>query len=219
MTDARYGVKAKTVLGGLTSARPGLYPSRSDMKRLLRIRPGPLAGLLLLAVTAPQVACDTFEPTWFAIDDQVVLHSLARAEFLGRESAYDFVAQRPVVVERPKFQEPYDFDIAVTEAGGEFHAMPAGMFEGFPIQPGVAVDSSGITFDQLTQAPRDGYVTDELIPLRLGWVYAVRTRRDFRGCNMFGKFEVVAMDPAGTVEIRTIRNPLCNDRNLVPPGD
>jgi hypothetical protein len=219
VNDARDGVTARTARGGLTSARSGLYPSRSDMKRLLRIRQGPLAGLVLLAATIPQVACDTFEPTWFAIDDRVLLHSLARVDFVGLASAYDFVGQRPVVVEAPKLQDPYDFDIAVTEINGEFHVMPAGMFEGFPIQPGIVADSSGITFDQLTRAPRDGYVTDRAIPLRLGWVYAVRTRRDFRGCNMYGKFEVLALDPAGIVELRAIRNPLCNDRNLVPPGD
>jgi hypothetical protein len=189
------------------------------MKRLHHIRQGPLAGLLLLAATIPHLACDTFEPTWFAIDDQVLLHSLARAEFVGLESAYDFIAQRPVVVEQPKVQEPYDFDIAVTELGGVFHVLPAGVFEGFPIQPGVAVDSSGITFEQMERAPRDGYVTDAAIPLRLGWVYAVQTRRDFRGCQMYGKFEVIALDPSGVAEIRAIRNPLCNDRNLVPPGD
>jgi hypothetical protein len=34
---------------------------------------------------------------------------------------------------------------------------------------------------------------------------------------MYGKFEVVDLDPAGIVELRALRNPLCNDRNLVPP--
>jgi hypothetical protein len=186
------------------------------MKRLLGIRHG-LAGLVLAAAAVP--ACDSFQPTWFAIDDQVLLHSLARAEFVGLASAYDFIGQRPVVVEGAKLGDPYDFDMAVTEIDGAFHALPAGMFQGFPIRPGIAVDSSGITFEAMTQAPREGYVTDAALPLRVGWVYAVRTRRDFRGCSMYGKFEVVSLDPAGIAEVRAIRNPLCNDRNLVPPGD
>jgi hypothetical protein len=189
------------------------------MKRLLRTPRGPLAGLLLVAATVPTVACDSFEPTWFALADEVELHSLARAEFVGRASAYDFVGHRAVVVEAPKLQDPYDFDVAISEtAPGDFIAIPAGMFEGFPIEPGIAVDSSGTTFEQMRQAPRDGYVTDEVVPLRVGWVYAVRTRRDFRGCTMYGKFDVLALDSAGIAEIRAIRNPLCNDRNLVPPG-
>lgn len=177
----------------------------------------PLAGLIILAATTTVAACDTFEPTWFAVPDTPVLHSLARTEFIGLPSAYDFIAQRPVIVELPKNQDPYDFDIAVTEIDGDFHVLPAGMFEGFPIQPGIAVDSSGIEFDDMDRAPRDGYVTDRPIPLRAGWVYAVQTRRDFRGCNMYGKFVVVDLDAAGIVELRAIRNPLCNDRNLVPP--
>jgi hypothetical protein len=187
------------------------------MKRPLNTKTGPLAGLLLVAGLIPFAACDAFEPTWFGLQEFTVLYSLSRDEFIGRESAYDFVGQRPVIVERPKGQDPFDFDIAVAEIGGVFHALPAGLFDGFTIEPGVAVDSSGILFEDMTRAPRDGYVTDAPIVLREGWIYAVRTRRDFRGCNMYGKFEVVELDPAGTVEIRSLRNPLCNDRNLVPP--
>jgi hypothetical protein len=176
-----------------------------------------LAGLLLLVAMTPLLACDAFEPTWFGFVDRVQLHSLARAEFIGHPSGYDFIQQRRVVVEETKLQDPYDFDLAVTEIDGAFHALPAGLFEGFPILPGVAVDSSGIAFENVRQAPRDGYITDAPVVLRTDWIYLVRTRRDRRGCQMYGKFEVVDMDAGGIVEIRTLRNPLCNDRNLVPP--
>lgn len=188
------------------------------MKRFFVRAARPFAALVLLAAAAPTLACDTFEPEWFAFEDEVALYSLARAEFIGRESAYDFVSQRPVVVEGPKLQDPYDFDIAVTEIDDAFHVLPAGVFEGFPIRPGVAIDSSGITFAELDEAPRDGYVTDQPILLRPGWVYAVRTRVDFRGCNMYGKFEVMSLEASGIAAIRAMRNPTCNDRNLVPPG-
>ncbi len=176
-------------------------------------------GLLLIAGMSPLLACDTFQPDWFAIEDHVALYSLARVDFVGREAAYDFIAQRPVVVEGSKTQDPYDFDIAITEIDGVFHVIPAGVFDGFPIRPGIAVDSSGLTFDGMDRAPREGYVTDAAVPLRTDWVYAVQTRRDFRGCNMFGKFEATSLDPDGIVVIRAVRNPLCNDRNLVPPGN
>jgi hypothetical protein len=189
------------------------------MKRFLKHPKRLSAGLVLLVATAPQLACDSFEPTWFDIQDRVLLHSLARPEYIGLPAAYDFVNQRAVVVERPKAQDPYDFDVAVTEIDADLHFLPAGMFDGFPIQPGIAVDSSGISFEQMTRAPQEGYETDVAIPLREGWVYAVRTRRDYRGCNMYGKFEVTTTDTPGVVELRALRNPLCNDRNLVPPGD
>lgn len=176
-----------------------------------------LAGLLLLVGLTPLLACDTFEPTWFGFVDQVELHSLARAEFIGRASGYDFIQQRPVIVEEPKLHDPYDFDLALTEIDGAFHALPAGLFEGFPIEPGIAIDSSGIAFEDLTEAPRSGYITDQAVPLRTDWLYLVQTRRDQRGCRMYGKFEVTETDPAGIVRFRTLRNPTCNDRNLVPP--
>jgi hypothetical protein len=187
------------------------------MKRLFDGLTRPAMALVLLLGGTSFLACDTFRPEWFAFEDHVALYSLARAEFIGREAAYDFISQRPVVVEGPKMQDPFDFDMAVTEIDGAFYALPAGLFEGFPIRPGIAVDSSGIEFADMTQAPRDGYVTDELILLRHGWVYAVRTRLDFRGCHMYGKFEVVALDDSGIAQIRAMRNPQCNDRNLVPP--
>src|SRR5690606_36043159 len=95
----------------------------------------PIAALLVLGAAALAAACDTFEPEWFAFEDEVALYSLARAEFIGRAAAYDFIGQRPVVVEGTKPQDPYDFDIAVTEIDGAFHVLPAGMFEGFPINP------------------------------------------------------------------------------------
>jgi hypothetical protein len=178
-----------------------------------------LTGLLLLVGLTPLVGCDTFEPTWLDLEDTVELHSLARPEFIGRPSAYDFIQQRPVVVEQPKGQNPYDFDMAVTEIDGVFHALPAGMFEGFPIEPGILVDDSGLAFEDVREAPRDGYTTDAPVPLHAGSIYIVQVRRDQAGCQRYGKFEVMEVGTEGTVEIRTIRNPLCNDRNLVPPGD
>lgn len=178
-----------------------------------------LTGLLLLVGLTPLVACDTFEPSWFDFVDRVELYSLARAEFIGRPSAYDFIQQRPVVVEQPKIHDPYDFDMAVTEIDGVFHALPAGMFEGFPIEPGILVDTSGLEFQDVREAPREGYITDEPVPLHVGSVYIVRIRRDQSGCQRYAKFEVMEVGTEGTVEIRTVRNPLCNDRNLVPPGN
>jgi hypothetical protein len=188
------------------------------MKRFARSGNGLLAGLVLVPGALTFTACDTFEPVWAGITHEVVLYSLARPEFIGRASGYDFIQQRAVIVEHAKAQDPYDFDLVVTELDGVLHLLPAGMFEGFPILPGIAVDSSGTTFEDLTQAPRDGYVTDAPVRLEPGWVYIIRSRRDFRGCNIYGKMDLVTMDnAAGTAHIRTLRNPLCNDRNLVPP--
>jgi hypothetical protein len=189
------------------------------MKLLTKLGSRRLSGLGLVLGMTGVIACDSFEPSWLGLPRETVLYSLARTEFIGREGAFDFIGQRGVVVERTPSQTPFEFDVAVTEIDGVFHALPAGMFEGFNIRPGLIVDSSGISLAELTRAPRDGYETMAAVELRPEWVYVVQTRRDFRGCTMYSKFEVTSLDPAGLVTMRSVSNPLCNDRNLVPPGD
>lgn len=183
------------------------------MKRVFAIFSGPLLGLLLLAVTLPSLGCEAFEPEMFPVGDTVVLHSLARTEYIGEWSGYDFATPQPVVVERPREQQFEIFDAAFSEQDGEFVMLPAGMFESFQITPGIAVDSSGVTFEGLEEAPREGYVTDAPVRLREGPVYLVRTRR-LNGCTRYAKFEVLDLDPDGILEFRFLRNNLCNDRTL-----
>lgn len=179
----------------------------------------PILGLLALIVVVPLVqGCDSFELQWTPMEDTVALYSLDRPEYVDMPSAFDFYSRRLVVVEQPKPGDPADFDVALAEEGSDFVFLPAGLFETFTINPGVmAIDSAGVTFDNLAQAPATGYVTDAPVVLELGVVYAVRTRRDRGGCTRYGKFEILDMDPAGLVEFRQVRNSLCNDRELIPP--
>lgn len=175
---------------------------------------GPRLAALALAVILPLAGCDSFEPTRFPMGDTVVLYSLARAEHIGEVSAYDFIAPTAVVVERPKPPESFtDFDLAFSELDGEFVMLPAGLFESFGIEPGLAVDSSGATFEDVDRAPSSGYVTDAAVPLREGPIYIVRTRAR-NACSRYGKFEVLDLDDAGILEFRFLRNNLCNDRTL-----
>lgn len=184
------------------------------MKPRFKTASGPLLGLLILVSTLPTTACETFEPTMFPVGDTIVLYSLARPEFIGRRSGFDFITPQAVVLEEPKGQRLAEFDVAFSELEGKFVLLPAGLFETFDIDPAIAVDSTGVTFEELTRAPSKGYVTDEAVPLRTGRIYIVRTRQDRGSCSRFAKVEVLDLDPEGILEFRFLRNNLCNDRTL-----
>ncbi|MFW6330663.1 MAG: hypothetical protein ACOC3J_02955 [Gemmatimonadota bacterium] len=183
------------------------------MRRRFLTLLSPVSGLLLLALALPNLACEGYEPTPFPVGDTAVLYSLARAEYIGERSGFDFATPQAVIVERAKQGVPADFDVAFSEIEGEFVMLPAGLFEGMGVDPGIAVDSSGALFERLDRAPSQGYVTDEAVPLRLDRVYFVRTRNQ-NGCRRYAKFEVLDLDPAGILEFRFLRNNLCNDRGL-----
>lgn len=182
-----------------------------------------LGSIVLAAAVVSASGCDVYEPIWFMTVDSVALYSVARPEYVGREGAYDFARSLSqgggaVVVERPKGSNIFEFDFAVSEMDGELVALPGGLFEGYDVQPGIAIDSSGVSFEAWDRAPGGGYITDQPVPLRTGVLYAVRSRRGpFTGCNHYGKFEVLALSGAGVVELRAVRNHLCNDRDLIPP--
>lgn len=178
---------------------------------------GSLLGVLALAAILPMASCESFEPTRFPVGDTVVLYSLARAEHFGEVSAYDFIAPTAVVVERPKAPESFNgFDVAFSEIDGDFVMLPAGMFQSFGIEPGIVMDTSGASFEEITRAPSSGYETDTEVPLSEGSIYIVRTRSR-NACSRYGKFEVLDLDPEGILEFRFLRNNLCNDRVLTEP--
>lgn len=180
----------------------------------------PVFGLLALVTAVPIIqGCETFDLQWTPIEDTVSLYSLARPEYVDLPSAFDFYSRRLVVVELPKPGNPADFDVALSEGAGEFVMLPAGLFATFDIEPGIAVMPAGEVFDELAEAPREGYVTDAPVVLEVGRVYAVRTRRAGGGCARYAKFEILELDPQGLAEFRQVRNNLCNDRELIPPED
>lgn len=190
------------------------------MKRRFSSIAGPILGLLVLVTVVPMsTACEGFEFDWVAVEDSVTLFSLARPEYADLPAAFDFISRSRVVVDRPMSSDPYVFDMAVSEEGGEMVLLPAGVFQTFGVDPGIAIDSSGTTFDELAEAPREGYITDVAVPVRTDVVYTVRTRQDGGGCRRYGKLEVLEVEPEGILHFRAVRNNLCNDRELIPPED
>ena len=81
-----------------------------------------------------------------------------------------------------------------------------------------------MSLDEVTEAPSDTllYVRDEAVPVEMGDVYIIRTNRQTgsfgRSCVYYAKVEAVSIDAVGgTLTFREVTNPVCNDRDLVPP--
>lgn len=78
-----------------------------------------------------------------------------------------------------------------------------------------------VGFEQLEEAPEEGYVTDAPVRADSGAVYAARSRQDpdvrRLQCFRYAKLEVLSVDrEAGNVTVRHVVNPNCQDRDLTP---
>ena len=174
----------------------------------------PAFSLFLLSACG----ADPYEVPWTANVDTVHLFALSRPE-PNLASAFDFYNRSGRALEAATTGTRWD--LVVDEGDGAFRWLPPGAL-------GVSSDArlatlEGETFDEAVLAPTDTahYVGDAPIPIRLGEVYVVRTRRfqgSFSSCNYFGKIEVLETDPLlGIVRFRFDVNPVCNNRDLVPP--
>ena len=189
------------------------------MKRIFGVAAGLSAALMALGC-----GDDLGSQDWEARVDTFTLYSLARPELQGLPSGFDFVTAggRPVVVEALAATGSWDF--ALTERDGQLVLLPPGALEGHPESTaglGVVRDQ---TFEELERAPSDTafYVEDEALPLEASAVYVVRSHLNpsFRACFYYAKMELVEVDAAeGRARFRHTRNPRCNDRALVPPGE
>lgn len=172
--------------------------------------------LLLL----PLAACDDgFTQEWVAVPDTIQLYSLSRPELVGRPSAYDFVNHAPLAVE--DLGATGQWDLALVDQGNELALVPASAFAGLVSRAGIATVTSR-TLEEVEEAPRDTAAFKITpVPIRLGTIYVVRTRRESCGFGTgvrYAKLEPLQIDLVqGTLKFRTILNPFCNDRALIPP--
>ncbi len=190
--------------------------------RLSNLQHGLRASLALAPLVALVACGNGLGPaTWNATPDTVVIYSLARPELIGQPSAYDFISNRRVVVEGQG--QTGAWDAALSEQAGSFVLLPAGYFPGITSRAGIA-ETTSTSLDDLTRAPGDSAAYKQLpVTLRVGAVYAVRTRRDL--CSdlvttgsRYGKFQIVAIDASlGAITMASVSNPYCNNLSLVPP--
>jgi hypothetical protein len=179
---------------------------------------------LVCAAATTLVACeDPFDiDDWTTITDTVQIFSLSRTEHIGEPAAYDFVTRVLRLVESPSAAGQWD--VALRDENGQLAFVPAGAFPGQASRAGLAAIPANTTFEQLSEAPPDtGSYTLTPRILQPGQVYVVRTRRASCGFTTgvrFGKIKIISVDQAaGTVRFASVVNPLCNNRDLIPPGE
>jgi hypothetical protein len=174
----------------------------------------------LLLFTPLLTACDDdLNADWTAVPDTVLLYSLSRPELLGKPSAFDFFDGVPISVESPAASGRWD--LALIDLNGELALVPASAFVGVVSRAGVATVSAR-TLEEVTEAPGDtAQFKSEPVVIRVGTIYVVRTRRTDCGFGSgvrYAKLEPLEVNTtAGTLRFRSIVNPYCNDRKLIPP--
>ncbi len=189
-------------------------PAPSRPRRL-----APLLALLLL----PAAACDDDlfgNPPWAANPDTVALFSLARPE-LNLASAFNFNSRFRVEVEASTASGSWD--IAVDTQDGVLVFVTPRLL-GIESEAGVTRVEAP-SFEELREAPADTarYFNTEPVPIEVGALYAVRTLEvgnNFgQRCNYYAKVEPLSVDvDLGVAEFRYDNNPVCNNRDLVPPN-
>lgn len=190
----------------------------SVLSRLAGRLPAVLAAVGIVAGVA---ACgdDPFAIRWVETPDTVTLYSLARPE-LNLESAFDFRNRQAVVVESPSATGSWD--LAVDTRGGQIVMLPASVL-GVDSRAAV-VPIPGQSYEELVEAPADTalYIHDRPVPVELGTVYVVRTRRTVGSfssrCFYYAKMQPLSTDvEAGTFTFFYDAARVCNDRRLIPP--
>lgn len=180
---------------------------------------------LILASTTVVAACgdDRFGPVnWSDVPDTLQIFSASRADLIGLPAALDavFPPATPVPIE---FGASWDF--ALAEQDGEFVMLPRSATETDDTTAALAMIGE-VTLDEVIEAPPNSEFSTQPIPIEIGTVYVLRTRR--ASCSQFtslsgprfGKLEAVAVDAEeGTFDFAVVVNPQCNDRELVPPDD
>lgn len=180
---------------------------------------------VLPALLLPVLGACNDEPVdpfadWDVIEDTVTLYTADRVENQGLPAAYDIVNSRTLRIEDPTASGAWDFALT----GGDSSPLtltPLGAFFDVDNRAGlhVAGDEEFLTLDR-APAAEDAYVADESVTLEDGVIYIVRSRQTAGGCVRFAKMDPLGVDQdAGTFTFRIIRNPRCNDTDLVPPEE
>jgi hypothetical protein len=139
-----------------------------------------------------------------------------RTSDLTSPSAFDILAGSAI---RTDITSGWDFLYYVT-ANGTMQLRPRDMVLSDQPASGQGIQKVSDSFEQLTEAPADGYVTDKAVAISVGDVLAVvsRTNPGYSvRCRYFMKMEILSADAAaGTMTFRYLSNPNCEQRILAP---
>jgi hypothetical protein len=179
------------------------------MKSLFR------AGTLLLAITACSDDSGLPDPTITNVERTETLYALEQTP-VGTASAYAIEGSRQV-----RTDVSVDFDFAYNvETGGQHVLLPRatlGIDSLASVNPGLLASTE--SFEGITTAASNGYITDQVVPIALGERYMVRGRVTCLslGLTKYGKIEVVAFDDvARTITFRVLTDDNCGFKGLQP---
>ncbi|UCC26845.1 MAG: hypothetical protein JSU98_06995 [Gemmatimonadales bacterium] len=188
----------------------------------MRLRGIPLLSVAsALAIVLASCDDDPFRIDWEEAPDTVLLYSLARPE-LNLPSAFNLNQRRLVLIESPGATGTWDIALD-TQEGGLVLLTPGAM----GLESRARITSvDGVTFDEVRKAPADtaAYTGVEPVPVELGPIYIVQTGETAGAfgtrCVYYAKLEALDIDvELGTLRFMFDSNPVCNSRDLVPPGD
>lgn len=172
---------------------------------------------LVLAVSAT-VACSANQlaPAQQAnVVDTVTMGSLVGAA-LKYPSAFDITIGQPVRTDQTSsFDFIYTRDTLGRHLFLPLHAL-AGLGNKTGSNPGFI--RSTVTFDQLTVAPTDNYLTTDTLVIAPGDVLAARSRvACYLGVPQYAKLQVIDFDDVNkTVRFEILSNTNCGYKNLQP---
>ncbi|MBT8478484.1 MAG: hypothetical protein KJO06_06175 [Gemmatimonadetes bacterium] len=137
---------------------------------------------------------------------------------IGDPSAFDIITGESV---RTDQFSGWDFVFQIAEDGSALWWPRSAIIEEDE-DSGLLLVSRG--FDDLLEAPEDGYVQLESVPVAVGDVFAARSRRDPAlgnlRCRRYAKVEILDVDTVErTVSFRHLVNPNCEQRKLVPGAE
>jgi hypothetical protein len=129
------------------------------------------------------------------------------------------VPDGPVRTDRTSsFDFAYDVEISGTDTTRHF--LPQGVLDlgaTTSVIPGLQLRSE--TFDQVDEAPSNGYVTLQKVEVDSGQVYVVRSRLVCvnLGVSLYSKLEILSFDDsARTVDFKVLANTNCGYKELTP---
>lgn len=188
------------------------------MSKIIRV-----VSAFVLAALPALTACgeDPFALNWTAQPDTAVLHSLA-APLLNTYSGYDFNDRIPIRVVAPNTSGGWDIALD-TRAGRLVFIAPGAL--GI-VDEALILRLPDTDYEEVTKAPSDTtlYTASEPLLVDGESTYVIRTREDLdrfgRRCVFWAKLQPLEVDQEQeTVRFLFDRNPICNDRNLVPDAN
>jgi hypothetical protein len=148
--------------------------------------------------------------------DTLTLYALSGTP-VQSPSAYS-VVDGPVRTDRTTAFE-FVYDLAVVNNDTTHYFLPQAVLDlqvNNQIQPGLQRRAQG--FDQIIEAPSNGYITTDSIVVDSGQVFIVRSRLVCGiGVSLYSKIEILKfVDSTRTVEFKVLANTNCGYKRLQP---